>query len=181
MHLRSIHALGVALAIGVATAGAPALGASDGNLGASSLGELDVTLTIPQLVRISDLDDIDLGTFAGSGLSGSDNVCVWSTTRAYAITASGDGTGGSFTLTGATSGSTLAYTLQWAESAGAGSGAAMTSGQAIGGRSTTATSPTCNGGTSLNATVLVAVSDTALGAAVADTYTGTVTLLVEPE
>jgi hypothetical protein len=145
----------------------------------TSTGTLDLTLEVPPLVRISDLEDIDLGTFDGVSMSGADDVCVWSTTRAYTITASGDG--GSFTLTGGTSGDTLAYSVEWAESAGATSGVQLASGAALTGRTTTATSASCNGGNTPNAAVIVEVGDGDLAAAPADTYTGTLTLVVAPE
>jgi hypothetical protein len=159
-----------------------ALAAEDGNIDdAFSRGRLDLTLTVPALVRISDLADIDLGIFSGVGLSGSDNVCVWSTTRAYALTAEGDGSGGAFTLAGGTNGDDLPYSVQWANVSGAASGSPLTTGDALTGLSATATSPDCNGGVNTNATVIVNVSDTDLAGVTADTYSGTLTLTVEPE
>jgi len=166
----------------LAVAQAPAMAAQDGVIDdTQSQGMLDITLTVPPLVRITDLDDLDLGTFEGVGLSGSDSVCIWSTTRAYRVTAEGDGTGGAFTLTGGSNGDTLDYQVQWAESAGAGSGTTLATGTALAGRSTTATSSDCNGGANLNATVIIDVADTELASVTEDTYAGTLTLTVEPE
>jgi len=171
-------------ALGGALAGlAPAAMAADqGAIDATSEGSLEVTLELPELVRISDLDDIDLGTFAGAALDGTDDVCVWSTTRAYSITATGDGGGGSFTLTGNNpSGDTLDYAVEWAENAGQTSGITLTSGTSLDNRTTNATSTDCNGGNDNNATVIVAVADDDLAAVTADSYSGTLTLLVAPE
>jgi len=158
-----------------------AMAADQGAIDATSEGNLEVTLELPELVRISDLQDIDLGTFAGAALDGTDDVCVWSTTRAYSITATGDGGGGAFTLTGNTGGDFLAYTVEWAESAGQTSGTALTSGTSLDNRTTTATSTDCNGGNDNNATVIVAVAEDDLAAVTADSYSGTLTLLVAPE
>ena len=167
-------AVGLAL---VAVAGA-SFAASDGQLDGTSTGTVDIDLEIPELVQISNLDDIDLGAFDGGAVSGTDDVCVWSTTRSYSLTATG-GDGG-FVLTGAATATSLPYAVQWASAGGATSGATLTAGASLPGLDTSATSPTCQGGAALNASVIVSVSDGDMAAAVADTYTGTLTLLVEP-
>jgi len=172
---------GAALVGALAGLAPAAMAADQGAIDATSEGSLEVTLELPELVRISDLDDIDLGTFAGAALDGTDDVCVWSTTRAYSITATGDGGGGSFTLTGNTSGVPLDYAVEWAENAGQTSGTTLSTGTVLSGRSTTATSTDCNGGNDNNATVIVAVADDDLAAVPADSYSGTLTLLVAPE
>jgi hypothetical protein len=180
MPYRRLPLAGLALAVIVIGVPFSSFAAEQGQISeTTSTGSVDVSLEVPPLVRISDLEDIDLGTFGGTALAGSDDVCVWSTTRAYTITASGTGTG--FELTGAASGDTLAYAVEWADNAGETSGATMSSGTTLTGRTANATSPTCNGGNSPNATVIVEVSDTDLAAAPADTYTGTLTLVVAPE
>jgi len=172
---------GAALVGALAGLAPAAMAADQGAIDATSEGSLEVTLELPELVRISDLDDIDLGTFAGAALDGTDDVCVWSTTRAYSITATGDGGGGSFTLTGNTSGDDLAYAVEWADNAGETSGTTLSSGTTLTGRTTNATSTDCNGGNDPNATVIVDVADTDLAAVTADSYSGTLTLLVAPE
>jgi hypothetical protein len=159
----------------------PAGAATQGVVGSTSTGSVAITATVPNLVRISSLDDIALGTWSGSGdMTGSDNACVWSTTRKYQITATGSGTAGAFTLTnGGATPSTIAYSVQWAGTSGAGSGSAMTSGTALTGQTTSTTSTTCGGST--NSTLLIRVLDADLSSAPAATYTGTLTLVVAPE
>jgi hypothetical protein len=180
MPFRRLPLASLALALTVPASPLAVIAAEQGQISATtSTGRLDVSLEVPALVRISDLDDIALGAFDGTSLAGTDSVCVWSTTRGYTITASGAAAG--FELTGAASGDTLAYSVQWADDAGENSGTAMTAGIALTGRAANAISPTCNGGNSLNATVIVEVSDTDLAAAPADTYAGTLTLVVAPE
>lgn len=158
------------------------LAATDGTPGATSTGTALVTMQTQALARITDLDDIDLGTWNGTtGLSAADNICVWSTTRGYQITASGSGTAGAFTLTDGTD--TIAYSVAWDDAAGAASGTALATGTALTAQASGATSATCQGGTTPTATVLVSVSQTDLEAATFNSavYSGTLTLVVAPE
>lgn len=180
MPYRRLPFAGLALAATVIGAAPSSFAAEQGQIAETiSTGSVDVSLEVPPLVRISDLEDIDLGTFAGGALAGRDDVCVWSTTRAYTITASGTGVG--FELSGAASGDTLAYSVEWADNAGETSGATMSSGTALTGRTANATSPDCSAGSNPNATVIVEVGEADLAAAAADTYSGTLTLVVAPE
>lgn len=159
----------------------PAFSATQGSVGATSSGSVDISVSIPQLTRISALNDIALGAWSGVGaMSGSDSLCVWTTTGGYNITASGDGAGGAFTLDDG-GGTTLPYTVEWADTAGAGSGTALTSGNALAGQTAAATSTTCNSGASLDATVLVDIAEAALSSVTDGAYTGTLTLVVAPE
>lgn len=175
----SAFALGAAFAVASVL---PAGAASDGTIGGTSSGSLLVSLTVPQLVRISSLDDIDLGTFSGAGdVTGRDDVCVWSTTRGYRVTASGSGTAGAFQLTGASPTDVIPYQVQWADAAGETSGAALSTGAALNAQSAATSSPTCGGGSALNASVIVVIAETDMTAATASAYSGTLSLLVEPQ
>lgn len=156
-----------------------ALAATDGDLGSTSTGSLDISVTIPSLVRISHLDDIDLGTFDGSGLSGGDDVCIYSNNGGYSITATSEG--GDFVLIGTDVEDELAYTVRWANAAGASSGSTLTHGTPHTVEGGTFTTPSCRGGSDLNARVLIDVEDSALEAVSADSYSGTLTLMVEPQ
>jgi hypothetical protein len=172
--------VGKALAIAaVATlAAGNAFAATQGTLGATSQGTLDITLTIDPLVQISALDNIALGTYTGGGnMTGADNLCVYSNSGGYHITATGNGTGGAFELIGTTV--NLPYTVEWATSAGAGSGTAMTAGATLAGQSGTFTTPDC--GASDNAQVIVTVDSNDLASAPTGNYTGILTLLVAPQ
>ena len=63
------------VAVGVISGYTTAL--TQGTTGASSEGSLSVQLSIPRLVRIQGLQDIDLGTYTGAGdLQGASNACV---------------------------------------------------------------------------------------------------------
>lgn len=57
----------------------------------------DVDLIIPEMIRISDLNDIPLGTFDGvNDLIASDDICVYRNNLAETYTVSASGSGGSF-------------------------------------------------------------------------------------
>lgn len=74
-------------------AGSPASAASDGALGPVSIGSLDVTLTIASQVRVSGLNDIGLGSHDGSAdIEGNDDLCIFSNAGSgYQITVTDDG------------------------------------------------------------------------------------------
>jgi len=92
--------------------------ATPGTIGATSTGTLEIDLTIADEVRISNLEDIDLGQFAGANLTGGSPACVYrSGTGNYQITGSGSGTAGAFTLAGG--GATVAYSVDFTDGAGA--------------------------------------------------------------
>ncbi len=154
-----------------------AVAASQGNLGRSSNGSVDIRAHIPGLIKISNLDDIDLGTWSGSGdLVGSDENCVWSTTRGYNLTASGSGAGNAFTITDGAN--DIAYSVAWDDTDS--TDQAVTVGTALSAQVTNAVSVNCaaRGDT---ANVAVTISEADMAAAPAGTYNGTLTLIVAPE
>jgi hypothetical protein len=94
---------GLAIAAVATLAAGNAFAATQGDLGPTSEGSLNITLTIDALVQISALDDIALGPYTGGGnLTGADNLCVYSNNGGYDITATGNGNGGAFELLGTT-------------------------------------------------------------------------------
>lgn len=153
-----------------------AFAASQGSIGATSTGSIDINAVIPGLIQISNLDDIDLGTWSGSGdMTGNDNNCVWSTTRGYNLTATGSGASDAFTITDGSN--TIAYAVAWDDVDT--TDQAVTTGSALSGQATDALTTNCAGGDTANVTVTVAEADAA--AAPAGTYSGTLTLVVAPE
>jgi len=151
--------------------------ANDGIVGATSTGDLDITLTILDEVRISNLTDITLGTFAGVDLSGNSPACVFrSGTGNYEITADGSGAGGAFELSDGTN--DVAYTVTYDDGTGA---VALTSGTALTGQTGgDPGSDTC-ANTGDNGDISVNVLATDMAPLPAGAYAGLLTLTVAPE
>lgn len=165
----------------MALAGGTAWAATQGSVGTTSTGTVDLQVTIGTLARISDLDDLDLGQFTGSGdLSDNDDVCVWSSgSSGYNITGTGSGTGGAFTL--GAGAELVTYTVEWASTSGQTTGSSLTSGSALTGQTTAATSTDCNAGASPSASLIVKVAESEMLGKSAAAFTGTLTLVVAPE
>lgn len=155
--------------------------ATDGTVGATSTGTAEINVSIPQLIKISGLADLNFGTYSGSGdLDLNENVVVAgndsSASPTYRVTASGSGASSAFTVSNGTE--TLPYRVFFNDQAGI-----------AGTTETAATTPLTNQGgihTSLgtnteNANYRVLFAETALQNAAAGAYTGTLTLVVEPE
>lgn len=168
---------GVLLGIASAALGMTAMAATDGAVGFNSTGTIDITLTVNDEVRISNLTDINLGVFAGADASGSTAACVYRNgTGAYQVMASGDGTAGAFTLTDGTN--SVPYVIDYDDGTGA---QPMTSGIPVIGRTgADPASATC-ATTGNNATVTATVAAVDAATLPAGTYAGTLTLLVSPE
>jgi len=146
--------------------------ANDGVVGPTSTGDLNIELTILDEVRISNLSDIVLGTFAGADLSGNSGACVFrSGTGNYEITADGSGAGGAFELSDGTN--SVPYTVTYDDGTGA---AALTSGSAL-----TPASDTCATIAGDNGSIDVNVLATDMASLPAGAYNGLLTLTVAPE
>ncbi len=168
---------GVLLGVASAALSVTALAATDGAVGFNSTGTIDITLTVNDEVRISNLTDINLGVFAGADAIGSSNACVYRNgTGAYQITASGDGAGGAFTLTDGTN--SVAYSIDYDDGTGA---QPMTTGITVLGRSGADPASSTCATTGDNATVTATVAAVDAATLPAGTYAGTLTLLVAPE
>jgi hypothetical protein len=167
----------VLLAAAVAGGGISAMAATDGSVGVNSTGTVDISLSVNDEVRISNLSDINLGVFGGADAIGSTDACVYRNgTGAYRITAAGSGAGGAFSLTDGTN--TVAYSVAFDDGTGAiGMGAST---PMIGRTGADPASATC-ATTGNNATVTTTVAAVDAASLPAGTYTGTLTLLVAPE
>lgn len=176
-----------ALAVGVALtmAGSVAMAANPGPIGtavppanASSQGDLTINLSIPNIVRITGLTDINLGTYAGVDVSGSDALCVYrNVTGNYSITAESTNTdaGGTFKLKGAGA-DYIPYSVDWTDTVGP---TALTEGlQDTTMTGASITSTTCGGGTNHSVTVSVAALD-ADAATATGAYSDVLVLTVE--
>ena len=158
---------------------AAVMAATQGDLDTTSTGDLLITLDIDSLVRVNNLDDIDLGTFAGGAgdLTGSDNFCIYRNGAGnFNITMTGSGAGSAFELTDG------ANTLPFSVSFNNGGANAMTASTPLAGQAGAFTAnDTCDSGASDNVSVDVTVANGDLASVPAGTYSGTLTMVVAPE
>ena len=174
--------LGAALAS--ALTAAPAYAANQGNLGATSSGNITISASVPSRARITGLADVAFtNQDPGTAASNAQNVCVWSNTatKGYTITATGDGGGvNAFTLSNGST--TVPYTIEWNSSSGQPSGTALSTGTASASLTTTATHQTCSSGVSSTSSLIVRIGTAELSTMSAGTsYTGVLTLVVTPQ
>ena len=164
-------ALGGALAA-VATSG---FAATQGATGFNSTGDLDITLTVSDEVRINNLTDIPLA-FSGADVSNTSEACIYRNSAAtYQITATGDGAANAFTLTNGSD--TVNYSVRYDDGTGF---VGMTSGTPLAQTNAESVNDSCVTAGSNNATIEVTVLAADATSLPADSYTGTLTLLVAP-
>jgi hypothetical protein len=88
--------------------------ATQGLAGTASTGEIGLIAELPRLIRISGVNDLDLGTWTGTGArtrAMPHRVCTNAPDQLFSITATGSGTGGAFEL--AYGPAVLAYELEY--------------------------------------------------------------------
>lgn len=153
-----------------------ARGATDGPLGATSTGTVDLNIAVPNLVRISMLNDVNLGSWAGGNMTAFERFCVFSSTGAYNVTAtSANGVGNRFYLDNA--GTSLRYVVRWFDS--------NTGRQNLRNNQTSntfdavTTAVDCGGVT--NSRLRIRVRNNWAAAVPAGTYADTLTLLIQPQ
>ncbi len=161
-----------------------ALAATQGNRGASSNGDTTITSSIPLKVQITDIADISLGSWDGNNPQvGSDEICVWSTSRKYSLTAYGDmGDGTSndlFGLTGDTLFDTVPLSVVWTDSDA--TPKTLSPNAAESNLAANPKSVNCTDAGAQKATLQVTASVADLAAARKDTYTGKIFLEVTAE
>ncbi len=175
-------------ALCVLATGFSANAATQGTLGTTSTGSANISITKSVQAQITDLSDMTLANWSiGQGaVTLYSNVCIYSSTGNYKVTATGSGTSNAFTIASGTN--TIPYSVTW-NSGGAGglanTGTTLTSGvQSAAFNNATLASATCNGGGASNDTarVVVGVASTDMTAAASSNtpYTGTLTMLVTP-
>lgn len=132
--------------------------------------------------RITGLADVNFGQIAGTvDRAIGQSVCVYSTSPsgAYAVTASGSGSGGTFALSSGAA--ELAYDVLWADSPGQSSGTVLASGTPRSGFTSNASQHFCNSGPSSTATLTIVIRSAELGSARAGSYSGTLQITITPE
>ena len=157
--------------------------ASDGDVGTTSTGTTDIQLVVPDLVRISSLSDIDLGTYSGMGTeTGNTEACIFRNgAGTYSVTATTNK--GAFRISrgaGGTAAEDIDFDAYWNDVTGTTGRAALTYNTALTTQSGTNTaSITCGGGTNANFSVEIAAAD--MQTKNPATYSATVTIVIAPE
>lgn len=145
----------------------------------SSTGSTDLSLTVPALVRISAVSDINITYSGGATASSNDGVCIYTNDSSgqYKVTARGSGGSYAFLLSDGGS-QTLPYKLKWNESPEVG-GVDLTANVRSETQSNANTQyQNCGGGNTANFQVTFNQSD--LMNVPAGTYTGTITFIIDP-
>ncbi|MEQ8690877.1 MAG: hypothetical protein RIC89_08580 [Pseudomonadales bacterium] len=149
--------------------------ATQGSLGFTSTGDLDIDLTVSDEVRINNLADITLGPFTGADVSGSSPACVYRNGGPdYQVTATGDGALNAFTLSNGTD--TVPYSVTFTDTVDAVTLASGTAAVRTGAEGDPLLN--CSGGD--NASIGVSVTAADASGLPQDTYIGTLTLMVAP-
>jgi hypothetical protein len=132
--------------------------------------------------RLTDLQDVAFGTIAGTAdQSASQSVCAYSSSSAggYSVTATGDGSGGAFTLSSGAA--QLPYEVLWAGSANQTTGLTLVAGATMPGFISGASQQTCNSGPAASASLTVVIRSSALVSATAGSYSGSLQITIAPE
>lgn len=155
-----------------------AMAATDGNVGGTSVGTLDIDVTVNDAVRISGLSDL-IATFDGTNdVVENSTACIYRNgTGNYNITARGDGPGFAFEIDD-TVNPAVPYTVTWDDGSGPISNLTPNV-TATGQVNAHQTLDDCGGGS--NATVEVTVDAADLLASPSGLLEGTLTLEVAPE
>jgi hypothetical protein len=166
----------------------PAFAATQGTLGSTSTGTVNLSITKSVQAQISDLSDMTLANWSvGDGaVTLFSNACIYSSTGSYKVTATGSGLANAFTISSGLN--TIPYTVTW--NAGgqgnlANTGTSLTSNiQSTNFANANTTNATCSGGGAGNDTarVVVGITQANMNSAASSStpYTGTLTMLITP-
>lgn len=167
--------------LAIASHSSVALGATDGVIGNTSTGTVDINIVKGNAVRISNLQDINFGGTNSTPAQQFIDVCVYSTTGSYDITAtSGNGLGNNFRLGNAGLTEFITYDVDFNNVASGTTGTdlnnAVTSNAFTGADQL---QDDCGG--SVNARMFVQINNGSFNAASSGSYSDTLTLVVSPQ
>ena len=161
---------------------APALAATDGAIGSTSTGTMDIQLTKGDSVRISGLQDMSFGAGLAVPPRQIDDICIYSTTGSYTITASSQGNsigGTQFRMINAGGTEFVRYLVEYRDDTFSQNGDTLTHNTPSATYSNADTvSDDCLGG--VNSRIIVEIHAPSFNAATPDTYADVLTLLVQP-
>lgn len=156
------------------------------DVGVSNLGggrrrfrsNVTMNLNLPDSIRVSQVDDILLGTYNGFDINATESLCVFRASGAnYGVTVTGSGAGGAFELSNGAS--VLPFLLTWNDGTGA---SPLTPATLLANQINSVTgTDTCNNGALNNAElgVTLQAADVDLLTTAPGVHTGTITILVE--
>ncbi len=166
----------------------PGHAATQGTLGPTSTGSVNISVTKVVEAQITDISDMTLPSWSiGDGdVTLYSNICVYSSTGSYKVTATGSGAGNAFTLS--SGGNDIPYSVTWNSN---GTGALDNNGTPLGSNmqstdfsNAATTTADCNHGGAGNDTarVIINITDADMTAAMASStpYSGTITMLITP-
>ena len=156
-----------------------ALASTDGSLGSTSTGQVDLDLEVLDSVEITALNDIDFGTYGGTDtgdVNAGDAFCVFvNGGDDYNITPTSNN--GKFSLVG-TLGDEIDYTVKLVGAATGASSASAVSYNAASATFSGSNARDC--GSADNASVDISITEAEIRTASTDTYSDTLVLLVSP-
>lgn len=171
------------LVLALAGASLFAEAASQGTKGNTSVGSAQVSSSVPNKIRISGLTDLNLGEWSGiGGQTGTiPDICVWSSTRGYNLTATGSLAGGEFGLVNDTDATyEVPFSVTWDDGDGDAVDS-LTAGSNVAGLSANSKTNGCNNPDDVTASLGVTITEANLEAVIAGNYAGTINLTVAPE
>lgn len=153
---------------------------NDGSGKKQDFSTVDLSVSIPAIIRVGNVDDIVLGVFDGvNDQSGIDTLCVYRNGGTlYSVVLTGSGAGGAFTL--ANGAVTVPYAVTWDDGGGA---VTVTPGTTLLNRNNAFNAnSSCNAGAADSAKLGVSVlASDLLSAMIPGQYAGTITILVAPQ
>lgn len=169
---------GILVASALATTGA-AIAATDGTLGLTSTGTVNITVSTGDQIQISGMVDIVGGHVVGSDFVGTTPVCIYKNgaDNTFRINADSNFAGGGFNLADGGGANPVAYTVNYFD--GAGNTTAMVENTDVAVDNANDQATDCSSGNAAQ-TFTITAADAALQAVPAGTYTDTLTILVTP-
>jgi len=157
--------------------------ANQGNLSTSSSGDLDITLTLGLLARVTGFSDFNFGTWNAGDLSANDDLCVglFGATQ-YRIRATGDGNASDLNAFALSNGSDFVdYRVFFNDQTGTTGQVELNAANVILGQNAPGSFFNLFGCFIQNANIQILIEETNLASAPAGNYSGTLTLTVIPE
>lgn len=186
--MRNFKALMISTVFGGLALTSSAFAATQGSEGETSTATADITVTIPKLVKITDVSNLAGGTYNGgaSGFNMNDNVCIYSNMAASGkytvkVTSTNPSTSPTAGFYVGQSGTTeeILFTLAWNDVQGTTGEAALTENTNLPTQDGFSDQPDCGASTNANFHAVMTQAD--MLAVLPGAYSATITILITPE